>query len=117
MFGCRTLTIRASSFGHRVCNYSHGPTVGDVYQGFRKVDELLLRLRPDLMTEVKQVDELLTKGELTPTMAKYFKKEIEMSNEAKSRNNCFLFTPCRDGRILAKSVLVCRSPLDALNWC
>jgi hypothetical protein len=67
-----------------VRNYSHGPTVGQVYQDYRKIDQLLGRLRPDLMTEKEQIEKLLSQSEITPTMAAYFKKEIDVSNEAKS---------------------------------
>lgn len=65
-------------------HYSHGATVGEVYQGYRKVDELIGRLRPDLMNNVKQIEDLLAKGEITPTMAQYFKHDIESRDEAKS---------------------------------
>lgn len=64
--------------------YSHGPTIGQVYAGYRKIDELLARVRPDSKTDPAQIDELLAKGEITPTMAAHFKKDITMQNEAKS---------------------------------
>lgn len=64
--------------------YSHGPTIGQVYAGYRKIDELLARVRPDSKTNPAQIDELLAKGEITPTMAEHFKKDINMQNEAKS---------------------------------
>lgn len=77
---CRTLhqvrTVRC---------YSHGPSVGDVYGSYKILDEHLRRLRPDLVTDKGQIDSMLKAGEVTPTMASIFKKDIDMSDEAKSK--------------------------------
>lgn len=88
---CRTwfTTIRLSSPLFRSSyRYSHGATLGEVYASYQKVDEHLRRLRPDLITDAAKIEELQAKGELTPTMAAHFKKEIAASNEAKSIDAC-----------------------------
>jgi hypothetical protein len=64
--------------------YSHGATVGQVYEGFRKLDEHLARVRPDMVTESRQIDALLASGEITPNIAAHYNKEIAASKEAKS---------------------------------
>lgn len=64
--------------------YSHGATIGEVYGGYRKIDALLARLRPDQCRTTQEIDSMLSRGELTPTMAEHFKHDIRMMNEAKS---------------------------------
>ena len=65
-------------------SYSHGPTVGQVYESYRKFDEHLARVRPDLATEVHQIDALLARGEITPNVATHYQQEIAAAKEAKS---------------------------------
>lgn len=68
----------------RIRSYSHGPTVGEVYAGFRKIDEVLARVRPDRTTSPEQIDQMLARGDITPTMASHFKKDAAMMTEATS---------------------------------
>jgi hypothetical protein len=67
---------------------SHGPTFEEVYASYQKLDHHLGRVRPDLINDSAKIAELQGKGELTPLMAEFFKKEIAASKEAKSSGNC-----------------------------
>lgn len=76
---------RAIYHHRRHCrSYSHGATIGEVYSSYRKIDALLARLRPDQCRTTQEIDSMLGRGELTPTMAEHFKHDIRMMNEAKS---------------------------------
>lgn len=69
--------------GSSLKRFSHGATVGQVYGAYKKLDDHLKKIRPDLVTDPVRIDELASRGEITPTMAEYFKQEISHSNEAK----------------------------------
>lgn len=98
--------------------YSHGPTIGQVYGSYQKLDKHLSHLRPDLITDLGRLDALQASGELTPNMASIFKKQVEDSNEAKSNDRLALFMSFilrRSGGVLEKSAMVCRSTIDHPN--
>lgn len=79
--------LRTPSLALSPRHYSHGATIGEVYAGYRKFDEHLRRTRPDLVGDPAKIDELQTRGEITPLMAAHFKKDIAHSMEAKSLSN------------------------------
>lgn len=84
----RTLLLKSSIASAALRrSYSHGVTVGQVYDSYRKLDEHLAHVRPDILTEKEKLDLLLAEGKITPNIAEHFKKEIDVSNEAKSRKS------------------------------
>lgn len=86
--------------------YSHGPTVGEVYATYRKLDEVLARVRPDSTTDIATIDAMLSRGDITPTTAEHFKREARMMNEAKS-----IFLSSR-----MPSIIFCRRIETAEYW-
>lgn len=90
-FSCRQLSTatfpRILSLASGLRHYSHGATIAEVYASYRRVDEHLRRTRPDLINDSAKIDELQSRGEITPLMAAYFKKDIAHALEAKSLSN------------------------------
>ena len=63
---------------------SNTPTVVDIYQKYKSVDELLCKLRPDKMTDPKEPERLLKEGVISAEMAEKFTEEIKTRIEAGS---------------------------------
>lgn len=55
-----------------------------VHERFRDIENLFAKYRMDRFTNTAQVDDLLSKGIISPIMAHNLKEEIETRNEAKS---------------------------------
>lgn len=64
--------------------FSHGPTMGEVYASYQKIDEVLRKVRPDLVADPEKLREMQANGDITPTMAEHFIKEAKVMKEAKS---------------------------------